>query len=202
MNIKRWILGSFKFYTKEDFYRQISFYKNELLKQKNQELKDIFDWFQLETLIEIKPPFQLGIPYISRNNRPFYLIIDAKNEIYSIKNKLASFSCDIYSFTRFDRSKANSSGFICSKFNIEQKSCYIEKIVSLKHQREGLGSYLIHLIENLCLLFNITKIMGKLPEDPPDMDMLINFYTKNGFVIDLDSTKKTGWVSKNIKCSL
>lgn len=81
-------------------------------------------------------------------------------------------------------------------FEIKDKEVEITSLVA-GNQREGIGSFLLNLLEQLARTFDVKKISGKLsPRDAEIRNIQIAFYEKNGYSVVLNKDEQTGTIWK------
>lgn len=83
-------------------------------------------------------------------------------------------------------------------FKINNTKAIIEDVV-VSNTREGIGSYLLRLLEQLVSHFGVKEIVGWLsPYDFNNRPAQIAFYNNNGYVVTLSDNKETGGIKKVI----
>jgi len=132
-------------------------------------------------------------PYISKNDL-FYWIYA---EIPQPKFENRYYNCTLWVIdSEVSSDKQNNQGFLYFEIN-DAKAIIID--ICMHKKRQGIGSFLLMLLEQLVTPFGVKKISGYLsPRDVDNRSVQIAFYSKNGYSVKLTDNNKEGWIKKEL----
>ncbi|AEG14429.1 hypothetical protein Desku_0829 [Desulfofundulus kuznetsovii DSM 6115] len=135
------------------------------------------------------------LPFMSRKDNFYWILIRFGDQKPETKENYFR-DCSIWVLDPCFPTSLNNPQQGRLHFEIKDKEVEITNLV-VGNQREGIGSFLLNLLEQLARTLDVKKISGKLsPQDAEIRNIQIAFYEKNGYSVVLNNDEQTGAIWK------